>query len=101
MLRTTRFLVVLALGLCLAGCDAKQSRTQAGAQTPSRSDPVTTPRAPSPHDATANSPAPALGDTIKICSFNIQVFGTMSLGALKPATERRFKTSQLGSCLVM
>jgi hypothetical protein len=26
---------------------------------------------------------------------------SMSLGALKPATERRFKTSQLGSCLVM
>lgn len=62
----------LVAGLLATGCDVQRpSRTPAAkSATPS-------------HDATAstpvNSPAAQPGDTIKICSFNVQVFGTSKL----------------------
>ena len=58
-------LAVLFLCLCLAGCDSQQPSQKA----PKLSIPASNPA----------QPVAQTGDTIKICSFNIQVFGTSKL----------------------
>ena len=63
-------LLALAIGSCLVGCDAKQTLDGLTRPIPPQRAAVN----PTP------SPAPtADGDTIKIASFNIQVFGTSKL----------------------
>lgn len=84
MLRTTRLLVSLVLGLCLAGCDGQQQPKKTTSRTPApKATPVSLPaQSPAARTVKTNSPAqpPAqTGDTIKICSFNVQVFGTSKL----------------------
>jgi deoxyribonuclease-1-like protein len=74
MSRTTLFLAVLFIGICLSGCDIQPPREQAARTTPTLALPATTPAQP-----VAQPPAAQPGDTIKICSFNIQVFGTSKL----------------------
>ena len=70
-----RFLVALVVGLCLTGCDGKQPQKNAGQTRP------VTASIPAPPTDTKVPPVPAAqsGDTITICSFNIQVFGTSKL----------------------
>lgn len=78
MLRSTRLLLSLfgsLFGLlCVLGCDASSTieQTARKALTLAIS-------ASSPVQAPAQPPAARPGDTIKICSFNIQVFGTGKL----------------------
>jgi endonuclease/exonuclease/phosphatase family metal-dependent hydrolase len=75
MLRTARLLASLFLGICLAGCDGQQ-----GASKPSiPAVPASIPARPSTSEGSASVPKPPAADTIKICSFNIQVFGTSKL----------------------
>jgi deoxyribonuclease-1-like protein len=74
MLRTTRLLLPLLVGLCLSGCDIKQPLQQRARKALTLAIPVTAPAQP-----TAPAPVAPPGDTIKICSFNIQVFGTSKL----------------------
>lgn len=74
MSRISRVFVVLLLGLCVAGCDVKSLQLPAGQKSTARAIPASI-------SGPASTPAPAAqaGDTIKICSFNIQVFGTSKL----------------------
>lgn len=77
MLRTARLLVALALGLCLAGCDGQLPK-QAISRAPATTSRTQATKA-TPVSLPAASPAAQAGDTIKICSFNVQVFGTSKL----------------------
>jgi len=75
MSRSPRFLLIalaLMAGLCLAGCEIQQPlKDLAGRAVPQTDG----------HPGTATPPVSvAGGDTIKIASFNIQVFGTSKLG---------------------
>ena len=70
MSRAIRFLVVLLIGLCLAGCDGKQPKQQSSRTTAATAIPASIP---------AQAAGPPAGDTITISSFNIQVFGTSKL----------------------
>lgn len=70
MWRSTVLSIVLLLGVCLAGCDVTQLPPSSGTAR-TEAIPVSIPAQPA---------APSPGDTIKICSFNIQVFGTSKLG---------------------
>ena len=81
MLRTTRLLVALLIGLGLTGCDSQQRQT--GSKPSARVVTASIPARPPASEGTASVPAQPpvaqTGDTIKICSFNIQVFGTSKL----------------------
>lgn len=62
-------LAALLIGLCFSGCDNKPTKQQSQ-KAPTLSIPARIPAQP---------PAAQSGDTIKICSFNVQVFGTSKL----------------------
>jgi hypothetical protein len=71
-------LIALLLGLCLAGFDGKQPKQKAGNRPATASIPGPTSKQTVPVSLPAQ-PTAQSGDTIKICSFNIQVFGTSKL----------------------
>lgn len=81
MLRINRFFVALVIGLCLAGCDGTQSKQQSGRKSSARAVTTSIPGPTPTQEVTANIPAQApaalAGETIKICSFNIQVPHTL------------------------
>jgi deoxyribonuclease-1-like protein len=83
MLRVNRFFIALVIGLCLAGCDGTQSKQQSGRKSSARAITASLPGPTSTQKVTASiparTPAATTGETIKICSFNIQVFGTSKL----------------------
>jgi deoxyribonuclease-1-like protein len=75
MPRTIRWLPILiglAACLCLPGCDVQKALQETAGKAPSVAPGRDAGRAPSP----ARAPA---GDTIRIASFNIQVFGTSKM----------------------
>jgi len=75
MTRLLRIPFVLALILSIAGCDAKQVLKELAEQAPKAS--IGSDKTPRPTDP---EPTPVRqGNTIKIASFNIQVFGTSKL----------------------
>ena len=81
MPRINRLFVALLIGLCFSGCDAKQSKQQSGRKPSARAVTASIPARLQKVTASipAQPPAAQAGDTIKICSFNIQVFGTSKL----------------------
>jgi len=83
MLRTSRLVVSLFFGLCVAGCDGPPGPQQGGGKPSVPAVTASLPARPAASDGTAGLPNPpmaaAAGDTIRICSFNIQVFGTSKL----------------------
>ena len=84
MARTARLLHLLLIGICVSACDNRLT-TPASSAKPSA--PTVTANIPAEADsASGNLPGqPAVAqpaDTIKICSFNIQVFGTSKLKKL-------------------
>jgi len=74
MLRITRSIVTLAIVFFLSGCDSKQSLEQAARKALTLTIPAGAPAEPA-----AQLPAAQSGDAIRVCSFNIQVFGTSKL----------------------
>jgi endonuclease/exonuclease/phosphatase family metal-dependent hydrolase len=74
--RFALFVLVLSVGAFLAGCDVQQTLDQLANM------PVEGPAAP-PSSAPAEPPLPPMGeerDTIRVASFNIEVFGTSKMG---------------------
>jgi deoxyribonuclease-1-like protein len=78
-----RLFIALVVGFCLMGCDRIQSNQPSGRKPSSRAITASIPGRNSAQKATANiparTPATLARETIKICSFNIQVFGTSKL----------------------
>jgi len=72
-------LLPLILGLCLIGCDAEQTLDRfVGPAPPQRA--ITAPPQRAATVLPPSSAPMASGDTIKVASFNIQVFGISKLG---------------------
>jgi deoxyribonuclease-1-like protein len=70
MPRTIRLLIALLFGLCVTGCDSQQLKELASGKLRTKAIPASIP---------AKAPIAQAGGTIRICSFNIQVFGTSKL----------------------
>jgi len=76
--RSAWALLALVAGLCLAGCEFQQPLQELAHRE------IAPPRLPETQTGNTNTAAqpvtPYRGDTIRIASFNIQVFGTSKLG---------------------
>jgi endonuclease/exonuclease/phosphatase family metal-dependent hydrolase len=81
MSRTIRLLLPLLIGVCFSGCDANLTTQQSSSKSSARTVTASIPASAKvvPVSIPAQPPAAQPGDTIKICSFNIQVFGTSKL----------------------